>query len=286
MLRIGPTIYNHTPYARVHSAFLPLFESAIRQRALPRSRKLTLFCDFSRLRIALSLDKNMADENDGRGGSAGCELAVLLNWRQVDLSPHPLGYCRCHPHSVRVRDASRYFRMPSRPVTIKVVHSAKVWQPGAGKQALAYKRRVEWRSTNLDNRADGAAPLPAVPSPLFSKSTFMPFQSPAPSPSSPLAIEPISMRIPDACRYTGISRSSLYLLIARGEVEIVKMGAATLVLTESLRDLIERQRGTSTSRTAAPIRRRSDQDEVRKSGQPRRRRTANDFASIPLFERD
>jgi len=43
------------------------------------------------------------------------------------------------------------------------------------------------------------------------------------------------MRVPDACRFTGISRSTLYLLIARGEVEVVKMGAATLVLTVSLR---------------------------------------------------
>jgi hypothetical protein len=95
------------------------------------------------------------------------------------------------------------------------------------------------------------------------------------------------MRVPDACRFTGLSRSSLYLLIARGEVEIVKMGAATLVLTESLRNLIERQRGTSTSQTAVPIRRRSDQGEVRKSGrQSRSRRAANDFASIPLFERE
>lgn len=95
------------------------------------------------------------------------------------------------------------------------------------------------------------------------------------------------MRVPDACRFTGISRSSLYLLIARGEVEIVKMGAATLVLTESLRDLIERQRGTSTGRTAAQIRRRSNQDEVRESGrQSRSRRAPNDFASIPLFEQD
>ena len=95
------------------------------------------------------------------------------------------------------------------------------------------------------------------------------------------------MRVPDACRFTGLSRSSLYLLIARGEVEIVKMGAATLVLTESLRNLIERQRGTSTSQTAAPIRRRSDQGEARKSGrQSRSRRAANDFASIPLFERE
>lgn len=61
-------------------------------------------------------------------------------------------------------------------------------------------------------------------------------------PTSPLAIEPVSMRIPDACRFTGISRSMLYLLIAREELEIVKMGTATLVLTESLRKLIERRR--------------------------------------------
>lgn len=62
------------------------------------------------------------------------------------------------------------------------------------------------------------------------------------------------MRIPDACRFTGISRSTLYLLIARGEVEIVKMGAATLVLTDSLRELIERQRGSDLSRAAIPLR--------------------------------
>jgi excisionase family DNA binding protein len=55
------------------------------------------------------------------------------------------------------------------------------------------------------------------------------------------------MRVPDACRFTGISRSTLYLLIARGEIEVVKMGAATLVLTESLRQLIERHRCSSTS---------------------------------------
>lgn len=95
------------------------------------------------------------------------------------------------------------------------------------------------------------------------------------------------MRIPDACRFTGISRSSLYLLISRSEVEIVKMGAATLVLTESLRDLIERQRGTSTSRTVAPIRRRSNQGETGKSGRRSRSgRQAGDFASTPLFDRE
>lgn len=71
-------------------------------------------------------------------------------------------------------------------------------------------------------------------------------------PQSPLAIEPISMRVPDACRFTGISRTTLYLLIARGEVEVVKMGAATLVLTESLRALIQRQRGSSQEQKRSP----------------------------------
>lgn len=61
-------------------------------------------------------------------------------------------------------------------------------------------------------------------------------------PSSPLSIQPISMRMPDACRFTGISRSSLYLLIARGEIEVVKMGSSTLVLTESLKAFVNGRR--------------------------------------------
>ncbi|MCH2240176.1 MAG: helix-turn-helix domain-containing protein [Blastomonas sp.] len=55
------------------------------------------------------------------------------------------------------------------------------------------------------------------------------------------------MRVPDACRYTGISRSTLYLLISRGEVEVIKIGAATLVLTGSLRQLIDRHRVSNPS---------------------------------------
>lgn len=44
--------------------------------------------------------------------------------------------------------------------------------------------------------------------------TALPF---SPPPSSSLAIEPINMRIPNAFRFTGISRSSLYLpLLAHG----------------------------------------------------------------------
>jgi len=55
-------------------------------------------------------------------------------------------------------------------------------------------------------------------------------------------IEPITMRVPDACRYIGIGRSTLYVLIADGELEIVKLGNSTLVLTDSLKALIEKRR--------------------------------------------
>lgn len=59
------------------------------------------------------------------------------------------------------------------------------------------------------------------------------------------SIEPIAMRVPQACRYLGIGRSTLYVLIGQGEVEIIKLGSATLVLTASLRKLVERRRGGS-----------------------------------------
>ncbi len=55
------------------------------------------------------------------------------------------------------------------------------------------------------------------------------------------------MRVPDACRFIGLSRSTLYVLIAQGEVEIVKMGSSTLVLTESLRDMIARRRRSASA---------------------------------------
>lgn len=55
-------------------------------------------------------------------------------------------------------------------------------------------------------------------------------------------IEPIAMRVPEACRYLGIGRSTLYVLIGEGEIEYIKLGSSTLVLTESLRELVERRR--------------------------------------------
>lgn len=56
------------------------------------------------------------------------------------------------------------------------------------------------------------------------------------------AIAPITMRVPQACRYLGIGRSTLYVLIGKGEVEAIKLGSATLVLTASLHKLVESRR--------------------------------------------
>ncbi|OYX49160.1 MAG: excisionase [Sphingomonas sp. 32-66-10] len=55
-------------------------------------------------------------------------------------------------------------------------------------------------------------------------------------------LEPISVRIADAIRLTGIRRSKLYELIASGDLETVKIGRCTLVPVASLLALIERAR--------------------------------------------
>ena len=66
-------------------------------------------------------------------------------------------------------------------------------------------------------------------------------------------IEPIAMRVPDACRYLGIGRSTLYVLIGKGESEVIKMGAATLVLTASLRSLVERLRSSDAEQVSGAL---------------------------------
>jgi excisionase family DNA binding protein len=55
-------------------------------------------------------------------------------------------------------------------------------------------------------------------------------------------LQPISVRVKEACRLTGIGRSKFYELIAAGRIEIVKVGAITLVPVDSLRGLIDRSR--------------------------------------------
>ena len=62
---------------------------------------------------------------------------------------------------------------------------------------------------------------------------------------SSVAPELLTVRIKEACRITGIGRSKLYELIAEGEIEIIKVGAITLVPVEVLRAFIEKARDES-----------------------------------------
>jgi excisionase family DNA binding protein len=52
-------------------------------------------------------------------------------------------------------------------------------------------------------------------------------------------LQPLTVRIKEACRMTGIGRSKLYELIADGEIEIVKIGAITLVPVAGLQAFLE-----------------------------------------------
>ena len=54
--------------------------------------------------------------------------------------------------------------------------------------------------------------------------------------------KPLTVRIRDACRMTGIGRSKLYELIGRGEIETIKIGAITLVPVAGLEDFLSRQK--------------------------------------------
>lgn len=46
---------------------------------------------------------------------------------------------------------------------------------------------------------------------------------------------PLTVRIPEACRMTGIGRSKLYELIQVREVRIIKVGTITLIPIDSLK---------------------------------------------------
>lgn len=61
-------------------------------------------------------------------------------------------------------------------------------------------------------------------------------------PAKPAAPEPLAVRIPEACRISGIGRSKLYELIGAGEIEVFKVGAITLIPMDSLRLFIEMRR--------------------------------------------
>ena len=53
---------------------------------------------------------------------------------------------------------------------------------------------------------------------------------------------PITVRIKDACRMTGIGRSKLYLLIAEGVIETIKVGSMTLIPVASIEAFLHSRR--------------------------------------------
>lgn len=65
-------------------------------------------------------------------------------------------------------------------------------------------------------------------------------------------LSPLSVRISDACRMTGIGRSKLYELIKDGAVEVIKVGAITLVPMSSIQALLDRgHQGETTSKPSS-----------------------------------
>jgi len=50
--------------------------------------------------------------------------------------------------------------------------------------------------------------------------------------------EPISVKVSEAVRMTGISRSRLYELMRGGDVEFAKVGSSTLIIVDSLRAFV------------------------------------------------
>jgi hypothetical protein len=56
--------------------------------------------------------------------------------------------------------------------------------------------------------------------------------------TAPAAVEPLAVRLAEAIRISGLSRSSLYRLASRGELTFLKAGSSVLVDFASLRSVI------------------------------------------------
>jgi len=66
-------------------------------------------------------------------------------------------------------------------------------------------------------------------------------------------LSPITLRIADACRITGIGRSKFYELIKAGEIGVIKVGAITLVPMTSIDALLQRGGPTAGDGARPPL---------------------------------
>lgn len=55
-------------------------------------------------------------------------------------------------------------------------------------------------------------------------------------------LDRLTVRVPEAAQILSISRAALYRLLASGEIEAAKNGQKTLVIVNSLREFVERNR--------------------------------------------
>ena len=53
---------------------------------------------------------------------------------------------------------------------------------------------------------------------------------------------PLAVRVPEAVRLTGLSRSRVYELMRSGDIEYFKVGGSTLIPYDALRTFIDRLR--------------------------------------------
>lgn len=67
-------------------------------------------------------------------------------------------------------------------------------------------------------------------------------------------VEPISVRVGDAARITGLCRSKIFRLIASGEIEAVKIGKARVVFVDSLNAFL-RARAAAQNKRPGPTER-------------------------------
>lgn len=70
--------------------------------------------------------------------------------------------------------------------------------------------------------------------------------------ADPGPMERISVKIPEAVRLSGLSRSRLYELMKNGDIEFAKVGSSTLILVESLREFVHSRRVQSADGQTTP----------------------------------
>ena len=73
---------------------------------------------------------------------------------------------------------------------------------------------------------------------------------PANDPSPSWGEAPICVRVEQAMRLLDIGKTKLYELLASGDLEAIHIGRRTLIMRDSIDDLVERSRGRGPAQSA------------------------------------